>query len=161
VAKIGSSYQRGKLNTTDAFSTSMSGVTNNVDPTSTEITLGNSSSVNQSGQNYIAYCFHSVSGYSSIGSFVGDGSTDAVLNLGFEPRWIMIKNANTTTGWFIMDYIRDNFAQRLKADANSGESSIGTLTTSSTGITISATNSDGRINGRPGYSDTMLYMAFK
>jgi len=161
VAKIGSSYQRGKLNTTDAFSTSMSGVTNNVDPTSTEITLGNSSSVNQSGQNYIAYCFHSVSGYSSIGSFVGDGSTDAVLNLGFEPRWIMIKNANTTTGWFIMDSIRDNFAQRLRAESSNGESSIGTLTTSSTGITISSTSSDGRINGRPGYSDTMLYIAFK
>ena len=109
----------------------------------------------------IAYCFHSVPGYSKIGGFVGDGSTDTVLNLGFEPKWIMIKNANTTTGWFIMDFPRDNFAQRLRAEVNNIESSIGTLTTSSTGITISSTASDGRINGRPSQSDTMLYMAFK
>jgi len=108
---------------------------------------------------FIAYCFHSVSGYQELGSFVGDGSTDTVLNLGFEPIWIMIKNTDTTTGWFIMDVERSNFSLRLKADTSNGDSSIGTLTTSSTGITISATNSDGRINGRPGYSDTMLYLA--
>ena len=108
---------------------------------------------------FIAYCFHSVDGYQKVGSFVGDGSTDAVLNLGFEPRWIMIKNSDTTTGWFIMDVERNNFALRLKADSNVGDSNVGTLTTSSTGITISATNSDGRINGRPGQSDTMIYLA--
>jgi len=113
----------------------------------------------QGAANWICYCFHSVDGYQKVGSFVGDGSTDAVLNLGFEPRWIMIKNTNTTTGWFIMDVERSDFALRLKADVSNGDSSIGTLTTSSTGITISSTASDGRINGRPGYSDTMMYLA--
>ena len=143
----------------DPSSTSYNWITNRG---ATTFTVGSQRrEQNINGQEFIAYCFHSVSGYSSIGAFVGDGSTDAVLNLGFEPRWIMIKNTSTTTGWFIMDYIRDNFAQRLRAEATSNESNVGTLTTSSTGITISATNSDGRINGRPGYSDTMLYMAFK
>jgi len=84
----------------------------------------------QGAANWICYCFHSVDGYQKVGSFVGDGSTDAVLNLGFEPRWIMIKNSDTTTGWFIMDVERNDFALRLKADSNVGDSNVGTLTTS-------------------------------
>jgi len=144
------------LNITNANATSTARINTT---TSTVVNIGTSANVNANNDKLIMYCFHSVSGYSSIGSFVGDGSTDTVLNLGFEPKWIMIKNSDTTTGWFIMDSIRDNFAKRLRADVDNGESNIGTLTTSSTGITISSTSSDGRINGRPGYSDTMMYLA--
>lgn len=162
LGQSGGEYQYLELNTTDAATTFATQEVWNGDlPTSDLFTLTGGSADNLNNNDYIAYCFHSVSGYSKIGSFVGDGSTDTVLNLGFEPKWIMIKNANTTTGWFIMDFPRDNFAQRIRAEVNNIESSIGTLTTSSTGITISSTASDGRINGRPSQTDTMLYMAFK
>ena len=34
--------------------------------------------VNESGLGYIAYCFHSISGYSKFGSYAGNGSTNAI-----------------------------------------------------------------------------------
>jgi hypothetical protein len=58
----------------------------------------------------IAYCFHSVDGYQKVGSYTGLGGTSGPLvDLGFEPRWIMIKGADTTgaSNWFIWDYQRD------------------------------------------------------
>ena len=47
---------------------------------------------NGSGQNYIAYCFHSVAGYSKLGSYSGTGSSgNAITGLGFKPAFLMIK----------------------------------------------------------------------
>jgi len=45
------------------------------DTSATVVTLGDYNHVNQGGgsQDYIAYCFHSVSGYSKIGSYTGSG----------------------------------------------------------------------------------------
>ena len=40
-----------------------------VAPTSTVFTVGSNHKSGASGENYIAYCFHSVSGYSKIGSY--------------------------------------------------------------------------------------------
>jgi hypothetical protein len=114
VAKIGSSYQRAKLNDTAAFSTSMSGATNGVDPTDTVITLGNSNSVNVDNNDFVAYCFHSVDGYQKVGSYSGNGnSTGPVVTLGFEPRFVMVKRTDGTAGnWFIFDNARSPSNER-------------------------------------------------
>ena len=47
----------------------------------------------------IAYCFHSVSGYSKIGTYAGGntGSGNAI-SCGFQPSWLMVKCINSTGG---------------------------------------------------------------
>ena len=63
-----------------------------------------------SGQHnhYIAYCWHSVPGYSKIGKYVGNGNADGpFINLGFKPAWLMVKRSDSTDHWFIIDVVRE------------------------------------------------------
>ena len=58
----------------------------------------------------IAYCFHSVDGYSKFGSYTGNGSTDgAFVYTGFRPAWLMIKSYDQTRNWTIFDNKRTPF----------------------------------------------------
>jgi hypothetical protein len=87
---------------------------NNTAPTSTVIYIGDTG---QLGGDNIAYCFAPVAGYSSFGSYTGNGSADGpFVFTGFRPRWIMIK-CSTLSGeyWEIMDASRIgyNFANYL------------------------------------------------
>ena len=55
----------------------------------------------------IAYCFHSVDGYSKIGSYTG-GTANQVITTGFRPRFILIKGVDSATAdhWVIYDTVR-------------------------------------------------------
>jgi len=76
---------------------------NSTSPTNTVFTLGNHSAVNQTSD-YIAYCFHSVAGYSKVGSYTGTGAAGNLIETGFEPAWIMFKNTSSgTNNWVILD----------------------------------------------------------
>ena len=57
---------------------------------------------NNQSANYIAYCFHSVPGYSKVGSYTGTGS-NMTVNVGFEPAFVMIKNTTSSASWHIFD----------------------------------------------------------
>ena len=60
--------------------------------------------INDSGKNYVAYCFTDVEGYCKAGYYVGNGSTDnAFVYLGFRPAWIMIKGLASGSGWNLHD----------------------------------------------------------
>ena len=65
---------------------------------------------NDGASDYIAYCFHSVEGYSKVGLYTGNGSIDgAFIYTGFRPRWTMVKNlasAEGYTGWVMQDNLR-------------------------------------------------------
>ena len=66
--------------------------------------------VNRLGENYISYCFHSVDGYSKVGSFVGNGNADGpFVHCGFKPAWVMIKRTDNVGSWNILDSARDTF----------------------------------------------------
>jgi hypothetical protein len=106
-----------KLNTTSAGGTS-SGVFPSP-ATSTVVNVGNDTSTNSSGSTYIAYCFHSVTGYQKIGSHTGTGTTSSFTNFGFEPRWIMIKSTDSGN-WWIFDNVRGN-NKGLRANLSSQE----------------------------------------
>jgi hypothetical protein len=56
-----------------------------------------------SGENLIAYCFHSVAGYSKMGSYVGGGTTDVPVNLGFRPAFVMVKASSASGNWTMYD----------------------------------------------------------
>ena len=60
------------------------------------------------GKDYIAYCWHSVSGYSSIGTYTGNGSTTGpTVTTGFQPDFLLVKDlTNSSTNWRIVDSVR-------------------------------------------------------
>jgi hypothetical protein len=61
------------------------------------------------GSTQVAYCFAPVAGYSSFGSYTGNGSADGpFVYTGFRPRWVMIKSTSTT-GWAILDAARNTY----------------------------------------------------
>jgi thioredoxin reductase len=54
---------------------------------------------------HIAYCFHSVDGYSKVGSYTGNGNADGTfVYTGFRPAWILVKNCtDANTSWVLFD----------------------------------------------------------
>jgi hypothetical protein len=111
------------LNSTDAKAT---GATrwNSTTPTSTVFTVGTDSTVNASGNTYIAYIFaHDSGGFGlngtdnviSCGSFTAAGG-GATVNLGYEPQWVLYKRTDATDDWKLTDSMRGMYAQTT-ADA--------------------------------------------
>lgn len=103
----------------------------------------------------------------TCGSYEGNGSTNGpVVNLGFEPQWLLIKNAdNGQDGmhWYIFDNMRGMASGgenvRLKAnktdvDAGVGSSSI--FDVSATGFQLNTASGSYNRNG-----DTFIYMAIR
>ena len=87
-----------------------SAVFNDTAPTSSVFSLGNNSDPNSNGEPYIAYCFHSVDGYSKVGSYNGNGAADGVfVNTGFRPAFILCKHTSSGQSWQIHDTKRDTF----------------------------------------------------
>jgi hypothetical protein len=119
-----------RLNTTAASSNDATHW-NDTEPTSSVFTVGNSTSVNGSGNDLIAYCFHSVDNFSKFGSYTGNGSTDGpFVYTGFRPAFVMIKNTqNGTNSWVIADSKRNTFNEVdlwLQPNGSYAESNLGT-----------------------------------
>ena len=109
VADISGSSYVLFLNTTDA-ALSASNRFNSTAPTSSVFTLGNADATNYNGGTFVTYCFAPVAGYSSIGSFVGNSSAEGpFVYTGFRVRWLMVKNADATTDWVIVDTARETY----------------------------------------------------
>ena len=68
------------LNLTNATGDS-SGVWNDTAPTSSVFSVGTANSTNGSSDNMIAYCFAPVTGFSAMGSYVGNGNSDGPVIL--------------------------------------------------------------------------------
>jgi hypothetical protein len=85
------------LQFTAAGTTDNNTVWNDTAPTTSVFSIGTTSSVNFSGENFIAYCFHSVEGYSKFGSYTGNGSADGpFVYTGFRPAFVMVKRYDPT-----------------------------------------------------------------
>ena len=83
---------------------------NSTIPTSTVVSLGTSSSFNNSGTAYMLYCFADIVGFSKFSYYTGNGSDDGpFVNLGFQPAFIIIKRTASTTGWIMYDTKRSRF----------------------------------------------------
>jgi hypothetical protein len=111
-----------------------------------------------SGTTYIAYCFSPVVGYSSFGSYTGNGSSDGTfVYTGFRPKWLMIKRSDASgNGWYIMDATRNTYnvgASILEAQSSGSEYSASFIDFLSNGFKLRATGGD--IN-----SGTIIYAAF-
>ena len=97
-------------------------------PTSTVFTVGNNSQVNNSGDNTIAYCFHSVDGYSKVGSYTGNGNADGTfVYTGFRPAYVLTKCTSHSSEWKLWDIARDPYnvmSRELRVQASDAETSI-------------------------------------
>ena len=131
---------------------------NSTDPSSTVFTLGQQDDANGSSKAMIAYCWHSVSGYSKFASYTGTGSTHAVT-LGFAPAFLMIKCSDVAHPWVMLDNTRQAgtaLKYEIYADttAAEGTDASGVLFTS-TGFQLTTDNSYVNQNTK-----TFIYMAF-
>ena len=116
------------LSATDAATTETT-AWNSTTPTSSVVSLGTGNGVNGSSSTYVAYCFSSVVGYSSFGSYTGNGSTDGpFVYTGFRPRWLLVKASSAGEGypsWRLFDTARDTYnvaGLELYPNLSSGES---------------------------------------
>jgi hypothetical protein len=115
---------------------------------------------NASSENYIMYCFHSVSGYSKIGAYTGTGASGNTVTTGFRPGFVMIKK-NTTASWYIFDGTRDPFNDvtlGLFPDLTAAEVDSATyaIEFTDTGFTVNGTNAGINTN-----TSEYIYAAFK
>ena len=117
------------LDTADAQSTNTPPVFGGTAPTTTLITLGGGAypnPTNASGQTYIMYAFAPVTGFSSFGTYIGNGSADGpFVYTGFKPAFVLGKNSTVgSQHWFMNDNKRLGYngsSAWIKADSNSAE----------------------------------------
>ncbi len=145
-----------KLNTTDAAVTADWW---NTAPTDSVFSIG--SSLSEVGNDFIAYCFAEIPGVSSIGSYTGNGSTTGpVIDCGFKPDWIMMKRADSTSSWVVMDTkqgIYDNGVAEnyLLASSSNASASYDYLSLTDTGFQITQSETTFNSSGA-----NVIYMAF-
>ena len=100
---------------------------NSTSPTASVFTIKSTSTgdVLANGRNYIAYAFHSVDGYSKVGSYTGNGSTDGTfVHCGFRPAYVMWKRTDAVAVWVIQDTTRDEgntSNSRIEANSSAAE----------------------------------------
>ena len=90
-------------------------------PNATTFGIDDDTSVNVNGENFIAYCWHSVKGFSSFGSYQGSGNADGpFIYTGFKPAMVIIKNMTQGEDWNIGDNKR-NITYPSGANVNNAE----------------------------------------
>ena len=72
-------------------------------PDSLQFTVGTDSDTNANNDLYIAHLFCSIDGISKIGTYAGSDSSQEI-SLGFEPRFFIWKNIDTTNWWVMTDF---------------------------------------------------------
>jgi hypothetical protein len=182
VCHVGLASNEGiSLNSTAAAFTSMGnngGITNaNLSATTFGFATGavGVDSVNKNGNEYIAYCFHSVSSYSKFGSYAGNGTTQTITT-GFQPDFVMMKayTASTSnTSWTIIDSVRYGsssdtnpiYANLSAAEgtrgSGSGDGDVLEISFTSTGFKLGDTGSDNGSDEMNDPNNDYIYMAFK
>ena len=149
--------------TTGGYFVSDSTIWNNTAPTSTVFTVGSAQNVNDA-YNYVAYCFHSVDGYSKIGTYTGNGSVEGpYAHLGFRPAWLFVKRTNNTGGAIIWDNKRstsnptDDYLVPQLQDDEELNNSTQRVDFLSNGFKVRNGSTSNSINGS---GSTYLYLAF-
>ena len=129
--------------------------------------------LNSNSATYVAYIFAHNDGDGGFGpdgdqdvikcgSYTGTGSSGNSITLGFEPQWLLIKNASNSSAWIILDNMRglpvggnveELFPHLSNAENTSGNTRIDLTPTGFT-HTSSATNYNTS-------GDTYIYMAIR
>ena len=147
------------LSTNDAEATS-AGYFNSTTPTSSVFSLGTNGGNNQSGDDYVAYCWSEIYGFSKFGSYLGNGNADgSFIYTGFKPAMVIIKLYSTgSENWRIFDnkrigYNPNNY--KLYPSLNNTEGTSDLIDLYSNGFKPRSTSVEFNGSGN-GY----IYMAF-
>lgn len=146
------------LNSTQGFTTDATGW-NNTAPTSSVFSIGTGLYVNGSSNNFVAYCFSEVTGFSKFGSYTGNGSADGpFVYCGFRPRYVLTKRTDTTGNWFVWDTARNTYnvvGEELYPSLSNAGSTATDLDVLSNGFKFRGTTADYNASG-----GTYIFMAF-
>ena len=147
------------LNTNSAYSSGSGALTywDVSEFTDSVFSVGGSGGTNTSGNSMLAYCFHSVDGYSKFGSYTGNGNADGpFIYLGFRPAMIFFKRTDSTSGWTVVDTARytdnnNNGPGRIEWNTSStettGSSALREMDVLSNGIKLRTSNGNVNTNG--------------
>jgi hypothetical protein len=143
-------------------------------PTATEFSVRLNGTVNEGGGTYVAYLFAHNDGDGEFGpdgdadiikcgSYTGNGSTDGPeIDLGFEPQWVLIKNADIVQNWYIIDNMRGMAVNVTDGDAtllpntSGSENAANIISPLPNGFKITASNS--QYNGS---GNNIVYIAIR
>ena len=144
---------------TDASDAGDTTMWNDTEATSTLLYLGSNTDVNNTGTDYIAYCFTSIKGYSCFSNFTGAGGTHPFMYCGFEPAFVMAKNAESNgKSWLVFDNKRPGYNETNKyveADDVGAESTGNACDFTSQGFKVRVTTGALNAAGAPTF-----FMAF-
>jgi len=161
------------LNATDAEAAHVT-AWNDTSPTSSVFSVGTANNVNRDGGTYVAYLFahnNDDGGFGEpgdqdiikCGTYTGNGSTTGtVVNLGFEPQFIMLKRTDDTQNahWYVFDSMRGMVTggadPYLYWNNTNAEVAGNALEVTPTGFQLKATGT-----GFNGSNATYVYMAIR
>ena len=148
-----------QFNSTNA-ATDNSTVWNDTAPTSTVFSVGQGSMTN--GDDSVAYCFHSVEGFSKFDYYIGNGNANGpYINTGFTPKLVIIQNVETgSSNWRLLDTEREpanvvNNGLWANLANDEGSSSTNMIDILSNGFKIRGTG-----NGVNANNDRIIYMTW-
>jgi len=77
------------------------------EPTASVFSVGTNGTINVNGTTYVTYLFATCAGVSKVGSYTGNGTTQAIA-CGFSAgaRFVLIKRTDSTGDWFTFDTAR-------------------------------------------------------
>ena len=148
------------LNRSDTGGETDSSVFNGTYPTSSVFSVGTHAGTNQSGGTYVGYIFAPITGYSAIGKYTGNGSTNGTfIYTGFRPQWIMWKRTDSAADWEILDDKINPFNEmKSTLEANTSD----TVGTEINGVDMLSNGFKHRnsYNSNNASGGTYIYMAF-
>jgi len=118
---------------------------NSTSPTSSVFSIGAGTNfaVNNNGATYVAYLFATCAGVSKVGSYTGNGGTQAIA-CGFTggARFVLIKRTDSTGDWYVYDTARGmtllTDPYLLLNTLASESATLGSVTTTTGGFTVDA-----------------------
>ena len=95
--------------TTSAFNPGVNHF-NDTFPTDTVFSYGGYLGDDLSNDDKVAYCFHSVEGFSKVGKYYGNAQTNGpFVFTGFRPAFVLLKVSSASNNWFIYDNEREGY----------------------------------------------------
>jgi len=141
----GSNFVYSQISSDGAGTTFLytTGVVFSAQPTASSVFLNSSGGSNSSGATYIAYLFATCPGVSKVGSYTGNGGTQAIA-CGFTggARFVLIKRTDSTGDWYVYDTARGMTLLTdpyLRLNSTAAEvATLGSVTTTTGGFTVDA-----------------------
>ena len=132
-------------------------------PTSSVFSLGYNYTTNKNGEDYVAYCWAEIPGFSKFGRYKGTGNSNgSFINVGFKPAWVLVKGEDFAGNWNLWDIkrpganpINDILYPNLSNAEYDGSPTDNQIDIYSNGFKLRGSNVDTNSAG-----NTYIYMAF-